>query len=483
MGKLSSFIGSMIKVGVVGFGGGNALIPVLEQEVVKEKKLVTKEEFDKDIIAATLTPGALPVEMASGVGLQACGRKGMVLGGTLMALPGAILTVLLMSVLGQANDTILEQIQYASIGITAFIMCLLTEYIWGTLKTYKNSRFRVLLWAIIIGVFVLTGEKSFYGILQIDQTPVFGISTIDVLLLSFFAILYTGCKFNWINVGISVIIGAVYLLSVGKSGIIESDLVTWIIRGVMLVLAVYGVAKGDGKKKKKKEKNQTKMGVLADRMGIWVLFVILCSIPAIVYLSDKTGAIMYQLRGLLSSLLSFGGGDAYLTIADGLFVGDYISETDFYSTLVLMVNVLPGSILCKTLSGIGYAYGYTLGGMTGGYLLAIAGFSMSVAASCGVFYFIFHIYELLERIEVFVKIKKSIRVIVSGLLLTVMAGLIKSGITVNSNSVYPWFTVLVMILGIYILDMVLMKKAKCKNLTMIIVSLVLSLGICNIMGI
>jgi chromate transporter len=57
MKKQFTFIESMIKVGVIGFGGGNALIPVLEQEVVNEKKLVSKDEYDKSVIAATLTPG------------------------------------------------------------------------------------------------------------------------------------------------------------------------------------------------------------------------------------------------------------------------------------------------------------------------------------------------------------------------------------------------------------------------------------------
>ena len=56
MKKQFTFIESMIKVGVIGFGGGNALIPLLEQEVVNEKKLVSKDEYDKSVIAATLTP-------------------------------------------------------------------------------------------------------------------------------------------------------------------------------------------------------------------------------------------------------------------------------------------------------------------------------------------------------------------------------------------------------------------------------------------
>ena len=124
MGKMKSLLSSMLKVGIIGFGGGNALIPVIEQEVVQEKKLISKEEYDKDIIAATLTPGALPVEIASGVGLQTCGKRGMLAGGIAMALPGSAATVLLMSVLRRFDAGILTQIQYASIGVTAFIMCL-----------------------------------------------------------------------------------------------------------------------------------------------------------------------------------------------------------------------------------------------------------------------------------------------------------------------------------------------------------------------
>ena len=99
MKKQFTFIESMIKVGVIGFGGGNALIPVLEQEVVNEKKLVSKDEYDKSVIAATLTPGALPVEIASGIGLHVGGIGGMLAGGVLMALPGVVFTVLYLMLL------------------------------------------------------------------------------------------------------------------------------------------------------------------------------------------------------------------------------------------------------------------------------------------------------------------------------------------------------------------------------------------------
>lgn len=431
MSKMRSFLFSMLKVGVIGFGGGNALIPVLEQEVVKEKNLVQKEEFDKDIIAATLTPGALPVELASGVGLQACGIGGMVAGGVVMALPGALFTVLLMSILGILDSGIMEQIQYASIGVTAFIMCLLTEYILDTVRSYQKSRFRVFLWCIIAGVFLATGGRNLLKIFHVGVS-IPQMSTIQILLLT--------------------LAGSIVVGTFRKSG-------------------------------DKKEKKIQRIGLkpLFKRTGIWLVLLLLLSVPAYFLVSGK--AIVFDMHGLASSLLSFGGGDAYLTIADGLFVPDYIGTNEFYNHLVLVVNVLPGSILCKTLSGIGYVYGVSItGSVAGGISLAVAGFACSVSASCGIFYIIYHLYDWLERVDVFVVIKKTIRVVVSGLLLTVMTGLIQSGIAMNANPELPWFTVLLLIGILYVINLILYHR-KTKNLPRIIVSLVLSLLVCNIMGI
>ena len=55
--------------------------------------------------------------------------------------------------------------------------------------------------------------------------------------------------------------------------------------------------------------------------------------------------------------------DRYLTIADGLFVDtNMVTESQFYGHIVSVVNVLPGSILCKTLCGVGYYLGINISG-------------------------------------------------------------------------------------------------------------------------
>ena len=73
MRKFISMTMTMLKIGFIGFGGGSALIPVIEDEVVEKDKIVSEEEFNDDVMIASITPGALPVEVATGIGRQASG--------------------------------------------------------------------------------------------------------------------------------------------------------------------------------------------------------------------------------------------------------------------------------------------------------------------------------------------------------------------------------------------------------------------------
>lgn len=80
---------SMMKIGCIGFGGGNALIPVIQKVIVDEKKIVDQNEYEEDVVVASITPGALPVEIAGGIGRRLFGWKGLLSGSGGMSFPGA----------------------------------------------------------------------------------------------------------------------------------------------------------------------------------------------------------------------------------------------------------------------------------------------------------------------------------------------------------------------------------------------------------
>lgn len=58
-----------------------------------------KQNIDKDVVVASITPGALPVEIAASIGRRKFGIRGMIAGAVMMALPGALMAVALVAVL------------------------------------------------------------------------------------------------------------------------------------------------------------------------------------------------------------------------------------------------------------------------------------------------------------------------------------------------------------------------------------------------
>lgn len=475
--KRSAMLASLLKIGCIGFGGGSALIPVIEKEVVEEQKLVTEEEYNKDVVVACITPGALPMEIATGLGKRAYGILGMLLSGVMMAFPGALVTVIMLSVMSWVDQGVLNQIEILSIGISAFIACLLTEYSRKTLaEARKESKGR---WkravVILVGVFLLSGGNAVYSILGIDAEPFFCLSTLQVLGIAFFGILYTLCKFNIRNLLVAGITIILYIFCISQSRF-ELGYLELALKVLMTVLSLWGLYRSVSNTGRHRKVSCMQM---VKEEAAWGLFMVLLSLPAILLGAQ---VLQYLTSGFTSSILSFGGGDAYLSVADGMFVDSHmISQKDFYGHLVPLVNILPGSILCKTLSGVGYLLGYQMtGNAITGYLAALAGFSCSVAASGGVFCFVYYIYECFETLDVFRLLGRWIRPIMAGLLLNVMCSLFSQNIQTGGKLGYSILFTLGITLFIYAVNLFLLYWKKRKNGVLIVVSAATSLVLCNL---
>jgi len=66
MGK--NFISIMLSFlisGIIGFGGGAALIPVLERELVENRKWMANAEFDVAVAVSSISPASLPVSLCA----------------------------------------------------------------------------------------------------------------------------------------------------------------------------------------------------------------------------------------------------------------------------------------------------------------------------------------------------------------------------------------------------------------------------------
>lgn len=383
--SLTRFLCSMFKIGCIGFGGGSALIPVMEREFIGDDKLDTKENFDQDTLIASLTPGALPVELAASLGWRNFGAKGMILAAAVMALPGVTACLLLLTVLTRVREQIGGLMDVLTTLVSFFIICLIIRYIGKVCRQCQSISRKFFRRAVfvMVCVFALSCGKYLYRLLGIDGQPPIVLSTLHILVFALLAI-----------IGINT------------------------IRGI--------------KNRKASERSfvppaLTSSGNAADLL-VWLLFLGVLALPGIIFSMrfDLAGYLSFLGRGCISVVMSFGGGDAYLAVADGLFVESAIVSSEaFYGDIVAVANILPGSILCKALTAIGYYYGISLtGSITGGLLFALGGFGCSVAVSCMVFGIIFHLYERFSGFRSMQTISHYIGPIICGLLGTVSLALL-----------------------------------------------------------
>lgn len=95
MGVYWSMFIAFFRVGLFGFGGGPALIPLIEKEVVGHYGWLTTEEFIDVLAMANTLPGPISTKMALCVGLKVGGASGAALCLTGILLPSSAAVIVL----------------------------------------------------------------------------------------------------------------------------------------------------------------------------------------------------------------------------------------------------------------------------------------------------------------------------------------------------------------------------------------------------
>ena len=82
---------SLFKIGLFTFGGGYAMIALLENEYVTKRKWLEKEEFLDLVVIAESTPGPIAINASTYIGYKTAGLMGAIAGTVGMCLPSFII--------------------------------------------------------------------------------------------------------------------------------------------------------------------------------------------------------------------------------------------------------------------------------------------------------------------------------------------------------------------------------------------------------
>lgn len=112
------------KVGVMTFGGGYAMLPILQREVVENKGWATEEELMDYYAIGQCTPGIIAVNTATFIGQKFQGNLGAVVASLGVVFPSVVIISLLAGVIEAFSHLALVQHAFAGIRICVCVLIL-----------------------------------------------------------------------------------------------------------------------------------------------------------------------------------------------------------------------------------------------------------------------------------------------------------------------------------------------------------------------
>lgn len=127
------------KIGGFTLGGGYAMVPVMEKEIVDKKHWLEKDEFMDILVVAQSTPGLFAIDMASHIGYKFKG----VLGGITCALAVAVPSIICILLIAMFFRTFKENVYVEKffMGVRPAVVALILAPCFSMAKTAKLNRF------------------------------------------------------------------------------------------------------------------------------------------------------------------------------------------------------------------------------------------------------------------------------------------------------------------------------------------------------
>ena len=122
------------KVGVMTFGGGYAMLPILQREVVENKGWATDEELTDYFAIGQCTPGVIAVNTATFIGQKRRGILGGIVATLGVVLPSLVIIAALAGVITTFSH--LAWVQHAFAGIRVCVCVLIFN---AVLKLWKGA--------------------------------------------------------------------------------------------------------------------------------------------------------------------------------------------------------------------------------------------------------------------------------------------------------------------------------------------------------
>ncbi|MCR4735826.1 MAG: chromate transporter [Treponema sp.] len=151
------------KIGSLTFGGGLAMMPMMQRELIQNRGWITEEDLIDYYAVGQSTPGIVAVNVSTFVGFRQCGIIGGIVATLGMVTPSLVIIMLLAKLINSISDYPI--IQKALKGINVAVAALLTSVIVNFAKKTIKNVWNVIFMLISFALVFFLKVPSFYIII------------------------------------------------------------------------------------------------------------------------------------------------------------------------------------------------------------------------------------------------------------------------------------------------------------------------------
>lgn len=149
--KLFSMFITFLKIGLFTFGGGYAMIPLMEKEIVDNNKWLEKEKFTETVSLTQTIPGSVSVNLSILLGYNIEGIIGSIVSAIGVILPSFVIILLIALALTNLGELALLEKAFNGIrpAVAAFIL-------YAAFSLSKSIKWSTVLFLVFLISFLLT---------------------------------------------------------------------------------------------------------------------------------------------------------------------------------------------------------------------------------------------------------------------------------------------------------------------------------------
>ena len=161
---------SFFKIGAFSFGGGYAMLPLLEKELIVKHQWISTIDFIDILAISEMTPGPIAINSATFLGYRVAGILGAIISTFAVALPSFIIITLMYKFINRFKNS--KYVSWAFKGIRPVVLGLIGA---AAITVGKTSFIDIKSILIAIFIFFLVSIKKINAILVIVIAGILGI--------------------------------------------------------------------------------------------------------------------------------------------------------------------------------------------------------------------------------------------------------------------------------------------------------------------